>query len=134
MRIIDSPLSQNHVIMVVEDEEDLLALVERYLRLWKYETEGFTDPVKALAAFKANPSHYSVVMTDIRMAGISGTELAQSMLAVKPDAKIVLMTAYEVTEQMLSGLPMISHSDIVKKPFRVKEICESVKKQLQIQC
>ena len=120
--------------MVVEDELDLLALVERYLRLWKYDTEGFTDPVKALEAFRANPSHYSVVMTDIRMAGLSGTELAEKMIEVKPDAKIVLMTAYEVTNQMLSGLPMISHSDIVKKPFRIKEICESVKRQLQVQC
>jgi DNA-binding NtrC family response regulator len=120
--------------MVVEDELDLLSLVERYLRLWKYDTQGFTDPVKALEAFRANPSQYSVVMTDIRMAGLSGTELAEKMIELKPDAKIVLMTAYEVTNQMLSGLPMVSHSDIVKKPFRIKEICESVKRQLQIQC
>ena len=127
-------MSNDHLIMVVEDEQEILALVEHSLHIWKYQTRGFSDPVEALAAFKANPDSFSMVMTDVRMPGMSGIDLAQKMLAIKHDAKVVLMTAYEVTHDMLSGLPTMSHSEIVKKPFRLKEICESVKRQLQVQC
>ena len=120
--------------MVIEDEPELLNLVERYLRIWKYHSEGFTDPVKALEAFRNDPGRYSMVLTDVRMASLTGTELAKKMVTIKPDVKVVLMTAYEITGDMLSGLPMISHSEVLKKPFRIAEICESVKRQLQIQC
>lgn len=120
--------------MVVEDEQEILTLVERSLSIWKYHTQGFADPVEALAAFRANPESFSMVLTDVRMPGMSGLELAQKMRAIKHDAKIVLMTAYEITHDMLSGVPTMSHSEIVKKPFRLKEICESVKRQLHVQC
>lgn len=43
------------------------------------------------------------------------------------------MTAYEVTAEMMAGLPTIRRSEVLKKPFRLAEICESIKRQLRIQ-
>jgi DNA-binding NtrC family response regulator len=125
-------MSDKHLIMVVDDEPDLMVMVTRYLKAWKFETEGYTDPVKALDAFQSNPSRYSMVLTDVRMPQISGIELARRILAIKPDAQVVIMTAYEVTKEMLVGVPVVRHSEILKKPFRLAEICESVRRHLQI--
>jgi DNA-binding NtrC family response regulator len=118
--------------MIVEDELDILHLVEKYLKVWKFRTEGYADPREALDAFLSNPSKYSLVLTDIRMQGMSGIDLAREILRIKPDMKVAIMTAFDVTDEMLDGITTIRHSEIVKKPFRLAEICESVKRQLQI--
>ena len=125
--MLDNPL-----VMVVDDEEDIRSLVERYLQSWHFQTIGFSDPVKALEAFKSNPSQISLVLTDVRMPFMSGIELSRKILSIRSDTKIVLMTAFEVTDEMISDLPVIKHSEIVKKPFRLAQICESVRRQLQI--
>jgi DNA-binding NtrC family response regulator len=123
----DQPL-----IMIIDDEPDLRLMVQRYLTAWNFEVEAYSDPVNALAAFKAGPSKYSLVLTDVRMPYMSGIELANEILAVKPDTNIVLMTAFDVTDEMLSGLSTVRSSEILRKPFRLAQICESVKRKLQI--
>jgi hypothetical protein len=65
---------------------------------------------------------------------MTGLELARHVLTLRSDMKIMLMTAYQVDSlELESGLPIIRHQDILKKPFRLKEICDGVRKQLQIQ-
>jgi DNA-binding LytR/AlgR family response regulator len=94
--------------------------------------DTFTNPLFALQMFKENPARYSVALLDIRMPEISGIALAQLMLKVKPDAKIIIMTAYEVfADDLKHSLPMIRRDDILKKPFSLIQVCNAVKKQLK---
>jgi DNA-binding NtrC family response regulator len=92
----------------------------------------FTNPFDAITRFKNSPFSYLLVVTDIRMPQMTGLELAKSILRVKPDAKIIIMTAFEIsTEELESSLPITEHKDILKKPFNLVRICGSVKKQMQ---
>lgn len=126
-------MSSNHRIMIVDDEPDLLRMVEMYLKAWSFEVDAFSDPAKALGYFQENPTRFSLVLTDVRMPHMSGIELAQHMLRIKADIKIMLMTAYQIDSLELEGnLPIIKYKDILEKPFRLKEICSGVKKQLHI--
>lgn len=119
--------------MVVDDEPDLLRMVELYLKAWRFDADPFTSPIEALAHFKKNPSSYSLVITDIRMPDMSGLELAKHMLEIKQDMKIMLMTAFQIDSlELENSLPIIKRGDIIEKPFRLVEICNGVKKQLQI--
>ena len=119
--------------MVVDDEPDVLRMVEMYLKTWTFEVDAFSDPVKALGYFQKNSSLFSLVLTDVRMPHMSGVELAQHLLGIKPDIKIMLMTAFQIDAlELESCLPIIKYEDILKKPFRLKEICDGIKKQLQI--
>jgi DNA-binding NtrC family response regulator len=89
----------------------------------------FTNPVDAITRFKNSPLSYLLVITDIRMPQMSGLELAKSILRVKPDAKIIIMTAFEISrEELESSLPMTEHKDILKKPFNLVQTCRAVKK------
>src|SRR5688572_18467070 len=102
-------------IMVVDDEPDLLKMVEAYLKAWHFEVDGFTDPVQALAYFQKNPSFFSLVLTDVRMPHMSGLELAQHILRIKPDMKVMLMTAFQVDSLDLEhNLPIVRYKDILK--------------------
>ncbi len=126
-------MSGSHRILVVDDEPDLLRLVAMYLESWNFEVKGFTSPIEALAYFQRNPSFFSLVLTDIRMPGMSGLELVNHVLRIRPQVKVMLMTAFEINMlELESSLPVVKHKDILKKPFRLKEICESVKRQLQM--
>lgn len=127
-------MSGNHRIMVVDDEVDLLRVVELSLKRCGFEVETFTNPYRALEYFKNNDSAFSLVLTDIRMPGMSGIELAKEIARLNPNIKIMLMTAYEFDDSfaLQSGLTMIRHEDILKKPFRFNVICNGVRKVLQI--
>jgi DNA-binding response OmpR family regulator len=114
-------------ILVVEDESDILDLVLRHMRANDFAPDGFTDPLVALEAFKIDPNRYAAVLTDIRMHGMSGIELARRILRTNPQTKIVLMTAYDITDDQLGDLPVIKVEDIIKKPFKLTEICSRMK-------
>lgn len=125
-------MSHNPRILVVEDDPDLLDMVNRYLKQWKFDADPFNDPLDALAHFKENPDSYSLVITDIKMPQMNGIDMAGAMQRAKPDIKIILMTAYDVIpDDLESNLPIVKYKDILKKPFRLLEICNAVKKQLQ---
>lgn len=122
-------MSANCRIMVVDDEPDLLRMVEMYLKSWKFDVIAFTSPIKALGYFQ-DPSSFSLVLTDIRMPGL---ELASHLLRLRLDLKIMLMTAYEINSfDLQNSLPVVRYEDILRKPFRLKEICDAVMKKLEI--
>lgn len=92
----------------------------------------FTNPVDAITRSKNSPFSYLLVITDIRMPQMSGLELAKSLLRVKPDAKIIIMTAFEISrEELESSLPITEHKDILKKPFNLVQTCHAVEKEMQ---
>lgn len=125
-------MSGSHRIMIVDDELDLLRMVEMYLKAWNFEVDAFSDPLEALGFFQKNASFFSLILTDIRMPRMTGLELAQHILQIKPDMKIMLMTAFQVDSLELSVLPIVKYEDILEKPFRLKQICDGLKKQLHI--
>ena len=117
--------------MVVDDDFDIVTIVRMYLKTWGFDVDTFTNPLYALEVFKSDPSAYSLVLTDIRMPEITGIKLAKLMREIRPDIKVVIMTAYEVTPQELSEhLPAITHQEILQKPFRLAQVCGAVRKQL----
>lgn len=121
---MSSPAS---LIMVVEDEKDLLLIIERYLIKWGFRVEPFDDPLKALERFNRDPNAFSLALLDVRMPGMDGVHLAKEIMKIRADAKIVMMTAFELDEYVCS-LPTIRKQDILKKPFRLAEVCTAIKK------
>jgi len=117
--------------MVVDDEVDIVFIIRRHLEKWGFSVDTFTDPNYALLSFKDHPNRYSVAVLDIRMPEMSGITLATRMLKVKPDMKIVIMTAFEVEPDDLAiNLPTIKRSEILRKPFTLVQVCNAIKKQL----
>lgn len=121
----------NRTIMVVDDEPDILTVLELFLKKWDYLIDTFSSPMRALEQFERDFSGYAVVLTDVRMPGMSGLELARRMLEIKPDIKIILMTAFDISPAELSaGLPMITHRDLIEKPFYLPQVCREIRKRL----
>jgi two-component system cell cycle sensor histidine kinase/response regulator CckA len=106
----------------VDDEEDLAHLFGDVLTSRGYTVEVFTDPSKASEKIQAEHEDYSLVLTDVKMPGLTGVELGKQILAIDEDVKIILISAYELMEN--PGLQYI------KKPIGVSQLIELVESKL----
>jgi DNA-binding NtrC family response regulator len=113
-------------ILVVDDELDIVVIFRQALSKQGYSVFGFTDPVLALEHFKMNAKDYRLVITDVRMPNMSGFELAASIKAIKPEAKIVLMSAFEIGDLEFSMSPA-KISDFIRKPIDIGTLVQKVK-------
>jgi CheY-like chemotaxis protein len=116
-------------IMIVDDEMDVLSVTESVVQNCGYETEAFSNPLKALERYRQAPKEFAVVLTDIRMPGLDGLHLASEILTIKAAAKI-MMTAFQIDSHIFDALPVIRKDDIVSKPFDLFRICQQIQGRL----
>jgi DNA-binding NtrC family response regulator len=119
--------------MIVDDEPGTLQIFEVYLKSASFEVDAFSEPVKALESFTRNPNLYSLLVTDVRMPVMSGIGLAKRVLRIRPDIKILLMTAFQMDQSEIQDtLPAEQFGDILlRKPFDLDQMLDAIKKQLQ---
>lgn len=77
-------------ILYLDDEEPLVFIVKRMLERVGHRVAGFTNADAALAAFTAAPETFDLVICDMAMPGMSGIDFAKAVLAVRPEAAVVI--------------------------------------------
>jgi two-component system, cell cycle response regulator CpdR len=117
-------------ILLVEDETDLMQLYRDALGGAGHEVDGFTDSVDAYSRFQANPDLYDAVISDVRMQGMSGVQLAKKLKEINKDVKIFLMSAFEFNEDHHSDLNEIELKSFLQKPFHMKQLVAMVEKYI----
>ena len=91
---------QKKRILLVDDEAQLCRLEEKLLQRLGYQVSAFTDSLAALKAFRKNPGKFDLVITDSSMPKLSGLELAQELLRLRPNLPIILATGFSETEKI----------------------------------
>ncbi len=88
-------------ILLVDDEEQIVTMERQMLENLGYKVTARTDSVEALKEFSKQPQNYDLVITDMTMPHMSGDELAQKLLDVKPDIPVILCTGFneDITEE-----------------------------------
>ena len=95
------PESTNHAsILVVDDEEFLLDLVREILEEVGYKVTALASSVAAFHLFSAAPSKFDLVVADEKMPGLSGIDLSEQILRIRPDVPVILHTDYSDQESM----------------------------------
>jgi DNA-binding response OmpR family regulator len=110
-------------IMVIDDDEDILNLFKEFLKKEGYDVEAYFNPLVAIRNIEENPSKYSLIITDIRMPGMTGIELTKRVCAINADIKIVLMSAFEINGDELKEL---SYHENIKKPIHMQELARTI--------
>jgi DNA-binding NtrC family response regulator len=108
-------------ILLVEDEAGLGLTLQRVLGSEGYQVTLETRGDKGLAL--AKEKGFAVVLTDLRLPGISGLELTRQLHQVKPRLPIIVMTAHGTTETAIEATKFGAF-DYVMKPFEMPELLD----------
>jgi len=81
-------------IMLVDDEECVRDIVEKMLSRLGYEVTTFANPTEALNFFSAQPDCFDLVITDMTMPKLTGDNLAQNIMQIRPDMPIILCSGF----------------------------------------
>jgi PAS domain S-box-containing protein len=117
------PRGAGERVLYVDDEHALVLLVTRSLRRLGYVVTGYSDPVQALNAFRLAPADFDVIVTDLSMPGMSGFELARSVLDLRPDVPIVMTSGYLSADDQRTGVQLGLRA-LILKPNTVDELAE----------
>lgn len=81
-------------ILLVDDEEGLLIVNKEILEQLHYRVVVSSSGKQALDIFHGDPSVFDLVITDMAMPGMTGTELAEEILSLRPGMPIILSTGF----------------------------------------
>jgi PAS domain S-box-containing protein len=116
-------------ILLVEDEEHILALGKAVLEHHGYEVLTARNPVEALEASKSHAGRIHLLITDVVMPGMNGKELNEQLSALKPGFKCIFMSGYTANIIARHGV-MEEGVHFLQKPFSVKAMAEKVQEVL----
>lgn len=126
----DEPvLGGNERILVVDDEELIVCLFEKAFSRLGYTVTAMHGSLEALAAFKAAPQDFDLVLTDQTMPGMSGFQLGQQILALRPDMPVILATGYSDSIDKDTALRN-GFSAFVNKPAETYSVARVVRRVL----
>jgi len=119
-------------ILLIDDEADILTLFKKFLEVSGYSTYGFVSPTAAVEHFKQNPKSYHIIITDVRMPGMSGFEVIRQVKKINPDVKIVMTSSFEINiDEMKSVLPSVKVDGLIEKPIKLEKLNKIVTNLLQ---
>lgn len=122
-------LSKALSILIVDDEIDIINSVKRWLEADGFKVHGIADPLQALEYFQNNSDDIDVVLSDIRMRKIDGRDLVKRIKTIRPETKIIFMTALETDRLELSEtLPSIKIDGFMTKPGSLQKLANDLNK------
>ena len=81
-------------ILVVDDDELVSEYLGALLEAESYDVMVLNEPMAALEYFKEHPDYFDLIITDQIMPGLTGVEITQSILELRPDLPVLLITGY----------------------------------------
>lgn len=117
-------------ILVSDDEEVSRQLLHDFLSDIGYEVE--TAPDGEVALNMARGTNYDLLITDIRMPGMTGIELIQSMRQVSPETCFIVITGFSSIDTAIAAVKEGAY-DYISKPFNLDEMKIIVERAIERQ-
>jgi DNA-binding response OmpR family regulator len=125
--------SATRSIIVVDDEIELATLFKTFLNQQGFNTISFVDPLLALEYFRETSDKHSLIITDLRMPGLNGLELAKKIRELNTNIMIFLMTAFETRDlENHVDFKMARIDRLIQKPVRFFDLKEMINKACKI--
>lgn len=120
-----STLGTGELILLVDDDELIVELSDRMLSHLGYRVEVYTSPVEALQQFTADPSKYDLMITDLTMPDIDGSQLIFEIRQLRSDLPIILRTGYS---DAIDGRELLDLEKFIllSKPCSIAETSSAV--------
>lgn len=113
-------------ILLVDDEEEILAAEKQLLERLGYQVTSHISSVDALKAFRAAPHAFDLVITDMAMPNIPGDQLSTELLKTRPDIPVLLCTGFSetISEEKASALGL---KGFLLKPIILRDLSKKIR-------
>ena len=118
-------------ILLVDDDEDVLAAVSLGLETRGFQVDAFGDPLEALKHFKKGT--YEIALLDIRMPKMNGFQLYREILKRDGSVKVRFFTAFEeFREEFRKAFPELDERRFIKKPTTLERLVQILLGELKV--
>ncbi len=121
-------MTPNARVLVVDDEASNRTALERILVREQLEVIHASDGEEALQRVRIERPH--LMLTDLKMPGITGLELLKLARSLNPSLEVIVMTAYGTVENAVEAMKE-GAADFVTKPLRRADIVRAVRRALE---
>jgi two-component system, NtrC family, response regulator len=115
-------------ILIVDDEKNYRVVLEALLAPEGYEVLTAGSGREALKLVRE--ADVDLIITDMKMPGMSGMELMEEAKRIEPDLPVIMMTAYGTIEMAVEAMKKQAF-DYITKPFQNEELKLTIKKALE---
>ena len=117
----DGAFEGDETVLVVEDADNLRELIGTILTTFGYRVFTAAQGDEALELEEKHRGELDLVVTDVVMPEMSGTELADRLLEISPDLKVLFISGYP-TERAISAERTDGRYSFLQKPFSAVEL------------
>jgi DNA-binding response OmpR family regulator len=122
----DRPREDTEMILVVDDDPMVMRAITASLALAGYQVLVAHGGAAGLETFLADPYAFDLVLTDVMMPFLNGIEMAERIRAVRPGARIVLMSG-------CSDAVNEPRYPLIRKPFLTEDLIRVVQANIDPQ-
>ena len=114
-------------ILIVDDEKSIRDFLEIMLKKEGYKVASASSGEEALKL--VNQINYDLVISDIRMKGMSGVELLKNIKEINPETVVLMVTAYASVDTAIDAMKAGAY-DYIAKPFKIEEVKHIIRNAL----
>ena len=110
-------------VLIVDDEKNIRLTLSQALEILKVGADTAANGEEALAKLKEK--EFDLILLDLKMPGMDGMEVLRRVREIRPDIRIIIITAYGTIESAVEAMKL-GAVDFIQKPFSPEEIRELV--------
>jgi len=118
----------NYRILVVDDDEEMCLLIAEVLLKKEFSVVTLSDSLQAAQVLRQE--EFDVIVTDLEMKGLRGTDLLREATVASPMTPVIIITAFGSIESAIQAMKLGAY-DYVTKPFDKEELVLVVKKAIE---
>jgi two-component system cell cycle sensor histidine kinase/response regulator CckA len=123
----------SEVILLVEDEEAVRESTAEFLQSCGYKILQAGNGLEAMNVARSFPGIIDLMLTDVIMPHMSGSESASRLLSLRPTMKVLFVSGYAEGRVLQNGVSQVRGA-FLQKPFTLSQLGHKVREALQPEC
>ncbi len=127
---LPAPQGSGEHVLCVDDDPAMVLMMEGLLRRAGYRVTVFEQPLAALAAARADPAAFDIVVTDYNMPDMNGMELAQTLAGIAPCLPVIITSGF-ISDEMRQQAAELHVGALLQKEYTLERLAGLVHALLQ---